>query len=89
MKEGIRFTGRIFVGQVVQLIVTVIGVAYAIGSVKSMADLLDEVRAALSPAFTPEQVKQIPNSEWVSYTQEDLRIPDQVQSFLDFLPESW
>ena len=89
MKEGIRLTGRVFVGQVVQLIVTVIGVAYGIKYVQGIADWIDETRAFYSPLLTPEQVKQVSNSEWVKYTQDDLRISDEAQKFLDLWPERW
>ncbi|CAB9503709.1 expressed unknown protein [Seminavis robusta] len=87
--EGIRFSGRIFVGQVVQIIVTVIGIAYAVGWVKYGAQVVDDIRQDLDQNYTPEEVKNISNYEWVTYTQDDLRTSEQEETLLDLWPESW
>jgi hypothetical protein len=89
MEEGIRFTGRIFVGQVVQVIVTVIGVVYGIEWVKWLGDTIDEVRDEYAPKYTPDEIKQIPNSEWVAISQADLRLSEDAMSFLIYWPERW
>jgi hypothetical protein len=89
MEEGILFTGRIFVGQVVQVIVTIIGVVYGIESVKWLGDTIDEVRDEYAPKYTPEEVKQIPNSDWVAISQADLRLSEEAESFLMYWPERW
>jgi hypothetical protein len=89
LEQGIRFTGRLFVGQVVQLIVTIIGVVYAIEVVVFLGDAADEVRATFAPKYTTEEVKQISNSEWLTITQDDLRISEETESVLMYLPERW
>lgn len=88
-KEGIKYPGRIFVGQVAQIVVTIVGVLYAIALILQIGREIDEERAELGSSYTQEDVDRTSNYEWATVTLDELYVTDEEQTALDTLPHRW
>ena len=87
--EGIRYPGRIWIGQVSQIVVTIVGILFAGASILRLGESIDEERAELSSSFTNADVQDISNEEWATYTLDELVVTNEEQTILDLLPERW
>ena len=88
-EEGVRFPGRVWVGQVVQIVVAIIGILYGIKLVDMIGDFIDEWRAEFSIHYKPLEIHEISIEDWATVTQDDLRVTDDEQDWLDTIPERW
>ncbi|CAB9518024.1 expressed unknown protein [Seminavis robusta] len=88
-EEGIRFTGRLWIGLIVQAIVTIVGVAYASALVEMFGHAIDEIRSDLGFRFTKEEILAFSPYEWATVTRDQLTVTEEEQAILDYLPEKW
>ena len=88
-EEGIRFSGRLWIGQLVQIVVAGILFFYGLSQIAEAGNLIDEIRAEVGQYYTAESVEAISDRDWVGYKQEDLRISENEQKLLDTIPERW
>lgn len=88
-EEGLKYPGRIWVGQIVQIVVTIIGVAYGISSVDQYADDLEEHRKELGFKVTQKDANAMSSYEFSRLGYEELTVTDAEQDQLDALPEKW
>ena len=89
MEMGVRVGGRIWIGLCVQVLVTGIGLFFGISYVVQWADFVDETRAIVGRHYTPQEVQNIPDRDWLTYTQDDLQVTPAEQELLDRIPERW
>lgn len=83
------FTGRIWIAQVVQIIVTIIGVAYGVVIVETFADEVEDWRKYWDDHYTQAEAQNISNKDWITYDEYDLTTTSDEQDVLDLIPERW
>lgn len=87
--EGIKYPGRIWVGQVSQIVVTIIGIVFAVRFILRVGEEIDERRQDLGRSFTQEELRNVTNEDWATFTIDDLSVTAEEQAQLDLLPERW
>jgi hypothetical protein len=88
-KEGIQYPGRIWVGQAAQIVVTIVGILFAVAFILRTGEEIDEERQELGSSYTQTEVQEISNEEWATLTLDDLTVTSMEQTQLDILPERW
>ena len=88
-KEGIGYPGRIWIGQVAQIVVTIMGVLYAGGAIVIAGGKIEDQRQELAQSLTQEEVEELSNYEWATITVDDLYVTSAEQALLDTLPTKW
>ena len=88
-EEGVRLPGRIWIGLSVMLIVTGIGIFYALALLEVLGDEVEELRREAGRQYAIVDVGNISAEEWITYSQDDLRIDADEQKLLDTIPERW
>lgn len=88
-QEGIRYPGRIWIGQIAQIVVSVVGIAFGAAFVKETGDSIEAEREELGRSWTQLDADKVSNKEWANLTPDDLFITPEEQLRLDALPERW
>lgn len=89
LEEGVRFSGRIFVGQVAQVVVTLIGVVFGFRYVEDMGDFSETARAMFNRNWTQSDAQNVSTREWATYSQADITITEEEVGILKTIPEKW
>lgn len=89
LEEGLRYPGRIWVGQVVQVLVTIVGLSYGFKTVNDLSDELQELRQQLSDRVTQEEASRMTNFEFSRLTEDEMVVSLDDAKLLDRLPEKW
>jgi len=88
-EEGIRYPGRIWVGLVTQLVVTIIGLSYALETIAYYSNWLQEWRDSLAYKVTQAIADTMSNEEFSQLTEDELTVTYNEQHMLDLLPAPW
>ena len=83
--EGIRFPGRILVGQVAQIVVTAMLSLFAVKFIVSTGEMIDERRQELGSSYTQSDVDAISNVDWATVTVDQLYVTEEEQTALDLM----
>lgn len=89
MKEGIRYPGRIWIGQLAQVVVTLVGTLYGVAAVFVVGGKIDTYREELGRSYTQAEVEDLSNYEWATITADELYVTSEEQFALDTMPERW
>ena len=88
-REGIRYPGRIWVGQVAQIVVTIVGIVFAVAFIFKWGERIDEERQALGSSYTQLEVEKISNEDWATITLDELIVTEDEKTALETIPERW
>jgi len=88
-EEGIRYPGRIWVGLVTQLVVTIIGLSYALETIAYYSNWLQDLHDSLAYKVTQHIADTMSNEEFSQLTKDELTVTDYEQGILENLPAPW
>lgn len=68
---------------------TIIGIVFAVRFILRVGEEIDERRQDLGRSFTQEELRNVTNEDWATFTIDDLSVTAEEQAQLDLLPERW